>query len=499
MNQKRNHLYEQKIPLWTVKSLLHALGMQDTISFHLVRPITGVSIDTRTLRPGNLFAAFHGVHCDGHALLDQAFSQHASGALVTQPMHDHRTLYVPDMRKALRDIGHAARKRYTGSVLALTGSTGKTTIKEGLKHVLCRQTNCFASANSFNNDLGLSLSLSNLPADVSCGVFELGMNQPGEIQSLVYRVQPHVAMITNVSYQHGVNFNHLDDIAQEKADIFRSPAIHTAILCHDCSYFPMIMDQITKQKIKKCITFGFHNKATVRIVSYDQNHDDAGIARVHARVKDKDLYYTIPFLGAHWVINSAGILAGVLALGKCVIQASQDLASFMPLAGRGQQYSIGGIHIIDDSYNAAPAAMVKALDYFAHRHFPGRKHVLLGEMRELGVHTNSAHQGLVPLIDKACDHAWLCGNGFHSITAQMTSTYDHEQKIQLLIPRLLKALHPGDALLVKGARSTETFAAIYALYKMYGHDDQVLSYPLLPYLSPSVRTWIDAYVKKTLD
>ena len=485
-----NKEYSQS--LWMSQDLLRALGLDCRTVFTPSVPITGISIDTRTLMPGDLFIAFRGRYRDGHALLDQAFARGASGAIVDQPTKDPRVLYVDDTRKALWCLGHAARKRYQGSVFAVTGSTGKTTIKEGLRHVLCQQSACFASKGSFNNDLGVSVSLSSIPVHVDYGLFELGMNRSGEILDLVRKVQPKVVMVNNVSYQHSENFDHLDAIASAKSEIFSAPSVHTAVLCHDCPYFSFLHKKATACGIRTFVTFGQHPQATVRILSVDTI--DQGMARIHACIAGKELLYTVPFLGDQWITNSAGILASIFALGGGVTRASQHLVSFRPPAGRGRQLSIGGITIVDNSYNAAPAAMEKALHSFSSHSFQGKKHILLGEMRELGMQEKEMHKALIPLIHQSCDHAWLCGSAFQPVAQHVDKPCHYAVSVRALIMPLLKKLRAGDALLVKGARGTETFAVIYALYKMYESAESAESYPLLSYLSPDTRAWIDKLV-----
>jgi UDP-N-acetylmuramoyl-tripeptide--D-alanyl-D-alanine ligase len=482
-------------PLWKHQELFSVLDLEYPTSFAPVGPVIGISMDTRTLKAGDLFVALRGKYCDGHDLLDQAFACGAVGAIVDRKMHDDaRTVCVPDARKTLWDLGYAARQRYSGCLLAVTGSTGKTTIKEGLRHVLCQQQSCFASRGSFNNDLGVSVSLSNLPADAHWGVFELGMNRPKEIQDLVHKVRPHIAMVNNISYQHSENFRNLDAIAQAKAEIFSAPSVHTAILWRDCPYFSFMQDEAKSCGIRTIITFGKHIRSTVRILSVQPIANN--MVKVHACLQGRELLYTLPDLGDYWIMNSAGVLAGVLAMKGCVVQASRDLVSFTAPPGRGQQLTVAGITIVDDSYNAAPAAVEKALRCFARRSPSGKKHVLLGEMRELGIQEKAMHEALVPLINQSCDDAWLCGAAFQSIVDRVHVPCHYAVSVRDLMMPLLKTLRPGDALLVKGARGTETFAIVYALYKMYGDIEGAMSYPLLSYLTPDMRNWIDERVER---
>ena len=236
-------------PLWTgpeVKALTGACGLTEWSA-------SGVSIDTRTLTPGDIFVAIQGPRFDGHQFAREALAKGASAVLSHQDLADPRVMRVDDTLQALRQLAQGARVRFQGKILALTGSVGKTTVKEGLKAALPR---AYASYGSFNNDLGVALSLARMPMDAPYGVFELGMNHGGEIRSLVQRVQPHVAMITNVSYQHGAHFASLEEIVRAKAEILGAVEDKTGVLFSDGPHFADLKSLGQEQGLTQWVTFG---------------------------------------------------------------------------------------------------------------------------------------------------------------------------------------------------------------------------------------------------
>lgn len=533
---------------------------------------SGVSIDTRTLNPGDLFIALRGPHFDGHHFLEAALNKGAAASLVQdatllEAYPHHPMLVVPDTFEALRQLGRAARRRFQGRILALTGSVGKTTVKDGLKYVLSQQSPTYASWQSLNNHLGVPLSLSRLPEDARYAIFEVGMNHAGEIAELVPLIAPHAALITQVSYQHGQFFDTLEDIVRAKAEIFsapaptdhptlrepsfsykdcplseKAPALQISLTSRDPSFLqkstpeeegifmasspftPMSLSTessalpevsalaktsfashilasttsspllethpIKKQRanflgilprdsihyralreggegVTQWITFGSHPEATLCLVA--QKPEGMG-RRVDILVDKQPLSYHWPLGGDHTLDNSLAILAGAYALGADMSQVMRDIQNLRPSPGRGNLRILGGIHIIDDSYNAAPASMTAALKTFAQQSWPQKRYIVLGEMRELGAQSHECHENLIPLLQK-CEVAgiWLCGAAFLPFLPHIPLLKGYAPDITTLIPSILETLKEGDGLLLKGAHSTRTFAVLEALESKFPH------------------------------
>lgn len=469
-----------KNPLWIgdeVSSIVQGQGSTSWVA-------SGVSIDTRSLKSGDLFIALDGPRFKGSHFIPEALSKGAC-AVITDHDFDPSTisgniLHVQNTLEALTALGRRGRQRFQGQVFAVTGTVGKTTVKEGLFHALSPLDSTFASLGSFNNHIGVPLSLCQLPPDISYGIFELGMNHAGEIATLVNMVSPHVSMITNVSYHHGVNFPSLDHIVQAKAEIFTSiEHLRAGILNKDSPHYQRIRD--LSPHVPRWITFGSCETATVRLIATEPQGD---FLRVTVSVEGTALSYTLPNGGPHWVINSLAILTASYALGTDVKRVCQNFATFLPPAGRGRRYTIGDISVIDDSYNAAYEAVVAALNTFSQdTTSKGRKFVFLGEMSELGDQTEYYHQALYdPLMSLNPEGIWLCGPSFESLALKLPNIKGYALTCQELIPHVLTTLCPGDALLVKGSRGIKTFAVIDALYRHYGMTEEALNYPLRRYL-----------------
>jgi UDP-N-acetylmuramoyl-tripeptide--D-alanyl-D-alanine ligase len=463
--------------MWREQEVSEALDLKDLPVF----TATGVSIDTRTLNPGDLFVAIQGERCDGHDFIEQALKKGAVAALVHKPACPGRVIMVPDTFKALEKLALAARKRFAGKILALTGSVGKTTIKEGLSHSLSSQKSTFASQGSFNNALGLALSLARLPREKEYGVFELGMNHAGEIESLVSLLSPHVTMVTNVSYQHGENFSDVHEIVRAKGEIFSSCLSGVGIIGRDLPHYEALKALGERQCIRKWITFGSHQESHVRLVKSQPL--DSNAIEVTLEYDQKRYTYTLPHIGDHWVMNSLALIAGCVSMSADIEIALQGLAGFQPVAGRGQVLEIKGITVIDESYNAAPEAMMAALRSFAQRACPGKKHVVLGEMRELGAQQDFYHDALYePLMSVGAQSVWLCGSAMKKLSLRLPHLKKHEETIDQLIPYIVSDLSQGDMVLIKGARGTKTFKVVDALYRHHGEVEKAESYPLKPYL-----------------
>ena len=393
------------MPLWTASEALAATGGQCTVPWDA----HGVSIDTRTLKVGDLFVALSAQR-DGHEFVLQALKAGAAAALVAHRpdgvADDAPLLIVPDVLEALIDLGRAARARTQAKVIAVTGSVGKTSTKEMLKTVLEFQGRTHASVASYNNHWGVPLTLARMPADSQYAIFEIGMNHPGEIAPLSQMVQPHVAMITTIAPAHMEAFESIEGIAQEKSDIITGLVPGGAvILPADVG----TIDILVQPALARGVTIvGFGEIADAFRLTALEVHGDVTV--VQARVRGNPVALRLNTVGRHFAVNAMGVLAAVEAMAGDPGRAAVDLFRWQPPAGRGLRETIildaansqAYIELIDDAYNANPTSVAAALDVLASvvsrkGNQDGRcrrKIIILGDMLELGADEIQLHVAL---------------------------------------------------------------------------------------------------------
>ena len=299
--------------LWTAAEAARATGGRHNRDW----VASGVSIDSRTVNPGDLFVALKGPRFDGHDFLRDALNKGAAAVMIHRPTRDlpedAPVLRVADTLAGLESLARAARRRSKARFVGITGSVGKTGTKEALKACLKVQAKTLASEGSLNNHWGVPLSLARMPRDADYGIFEMGMNHPGEIRALTQLVQPNVAVITNVEAAHVAYFDSVTQIADAKAEIFEGlqPG-GSAVLNRDNPFFPHLADCAMSLGVDQLISFGRHPEADIRVVDF-QLGPASTMAR--AMIKGSVLDFSIGMAGVHWVINSLAVLAATLAVG----------------------------------------------------------------------------------------------------------------------------------------------------------------------------------------
>jgi UDP-N-acetylmuramoyl-tripeptide--D-alanyl-D-alanine ligase len=425
---------------------------------------TGVSIDTRSLAPGDLFIALHGPNHDGHDFVAAAFNQGAAAAMVDREVPQLPTssplLQVTDTLAGLAALGAAGRNRARARIVAVTGSVGKTGTKEALRLALAGSGPTYASAGGLNNHWGAPLSLARLLPEASYGVFELGMNHPGEIAALTRLVRPHVAVITTVEPAHIGFFPSVEAIADAKAEIFLGlePG-GIAVLNRDNAHYARLAAVARHAGAAEILGFGAHREADARLI--DCVLDSRG-STVEAAVCDRVVRFRVPVPGRHWVMNALAVLAAAQAAGAAVEGAAAALAQLEALPGRGRRHELtwrgGTLTVIDESYNASPAAMRAALGVLAAAE-PGaraRRVAVLGDMLELGDESERLHRELAePLSAAKIDRVFLIGEAM----AALDEVLPEEKRGGLwrmpeeAMPALSRFLEPGDVVTVKGSRS----------------------------------------------
>ncbi len=451
--------------LWETQVLIDA--MQARPMGDLPQGVTGISIDTRTLRQGEAFFAIKGERFDGHDFLSTAqrggagiavVAEHKLPALgrVQMPM-----LVVDDVLKALSRLAEAARARSKAKIVAVTGSVGKTTTKEALRHGLAAVGSVHASAASFNNHWGVPLSLALLPAETSYAVFEIGMNHPGEIRPLVGLVRPHVAIITLIAPAHLGHFRDLDEIAEAKAEIFEGVVPGgSAILKADDEKCGLLADYARKAGVADIATFGEGAGADFRLIAYEATHEGA---KIDAEIAGEPLRFSLATPGRHMAQNVLAVLGASHRISADIDKVASALAGWRAVKGRGARHQLalaggGSVTLIDDSYNANPASMRAALDVLA-RAEPGqgaRRIAVLGDMLELGATSGELHAGLKERVLAAkVDMVFLAGEEMKALDEALAGSVGcrwHEDNDALLAD-LEGTMDKGDVVLVKASKS----------------------------------------------
>ena len=466
--------------LWTATELRKATGGRlvggDNWS------VTGVSIDSRTLEPGDLFVALKGPNSDGHDYVAAARESGAAGVLVEQATDDGLpALVVENSSEALAALGLTARARSDARIIAVTGSVGKTSTKEALRFALGRGKPTHASARSYNNDIGVPLSLARMPEHSAFGVFEIGMNHAGEITPLSRMVRPHVVIITAIEEVHIEFFDSIEDIADAKAEIFAGlEEGGTAILNRDNPMFGRLEAAARKAGIAHIVTFGFSDEADVYPLRTKILDD---MSCVTAQVRDQAITYKVGAPGRHWVMNSLAILAAVQAVGGDLGLAGLALAEMAPVQGRGQRHPValgpGSVFwVIDESYNANPASMRAALETLGNvsvdnngrrghgRAYMGRRIAILGDMKELGDAGPRMHGDLAgPIEENGIDLVVTVGDLMEHLAKRLPGHMHlgHAGRAREIMDIIRPAIEPNDVIMVKGSQSMGMAKIVEAL------------------------------------
>jgi UDP-N-acetylmuramoyl-tripeptide--D-alanyl-D-alanine ligase len=449
---------------------------------------TGVSIDTRTLEPGDLFVALKGPTFDGHEFVGEALAKGAAAVMVSDVPTNVTTsapmVVVDDTLRGLEALARMARARSRGQIIGVTGSVGKTSVKEALKSVLSAQEPTVANEGSLNNHWGLPLSLARMPDFASFGVFEMGMNHPGEIEPLSRLARPHVAVVTSVEAVHKAFFDSIEQIADAKAEIFAGVENDgIAVLNRDNPQFARLAKAAGARGIHRIIGFGLHPEAGVRLLSFDPG---AGGSRVRASIAGETVKIELNVPGVHWVTNSLCVLAVVAAVGADVNAAVAALAKVVVPKGRGQRSRItvadGEFELIDDSYNASPVSMVASFDVLGRSEpgFGGRRIAVLGDMLELGDDAPKLHADLArPLLDRGINLVFTAGSAmahlFDSLPAEVRG--GHAVDSATLAPLVANAVRAGDVVSVKGSAGSRMGVIVDALRDLETNSDDRAAAP----------------------
>ncbi|MDR6264132.1 UDP-N-acetylmuramoyl-tripeptide--D-alanyl-D-alanine ligase [Roseobacter sp. N2S] len=460
--------------LWTSAAAAAATGGQNSCDW----VASGVSIDTRELRAGDLFVALKDIR-DGHDFVAQALASGAAAALVTHRPEgvaaDAPLLIVPDVLAALEALGQAARARTQAKVIGITGSVGKTGTKEMLRTALAGQGAVHAAVRSFNNHWGVPLTLARMPQDTDFAVIEIGMNHPGEIGPLSQMARLDVAVITTVAAVHMAAFDDVDQIAKAKAEIFEGLGPKgVAVLNADIPTLPLLR---RARKEGRTLLFGRAEQADIQLVA---SRTATTVTTVEARLNGQDILFKLGAAGDHLAMNALAVLGAVQAVGADVAQAMLALASWHAPSGRGQRFEVvlgetgEVIELIDESYNANPTSMAAALAVLAAaepvdtigRVSQGRRVAFLGDMLELGPQELALHADLSELPCVAdIDLIHTSGPLMAALHAALPDRKrgQHFDDAQAMAARVNRLLDSGDVAMVKGSLGSKVGQVVTAI------------------------------------
>ncbi len=485
-----NGVSKKAEPLWTAADAAAATGGFAVGDW----AATGVSIDTRSLAPGDLFVALTGDARDGHEFVAKALEAGAGAVMLSRIPAAVTVRYgkgdagypplliVPDTLEGLRGLAAAARARMKGKVIGVTGSVGKTGVKEMLRTALSAQGRTHAPDKSFNNHWGVPLTLARMPADTEFAAIEIGMNHPGEITPLTKLARPHTAIVTTVEPVHLEHFRDVAEIADAKAEIFTGlePG-GIAILNRDNAHFARL-EAAAQKAGAQVIGFGHDGLADAQIISVDLG-PAATVAK--ADIVGRRIVYRLSSPGGHLAMNALAVLTAIDAIGADIARAALALASWTAPEGRGSCWRVvlgpqgvdGEFDLRDESYNANPASMGAALEVLAAarpedgigRVVRGRRIAILGDMLELGPEEKDLHAGLAELpAMKSVDIVICSGPRMHALHRAL----QHEKRGGWFessgeaAHRARRVVDAGDVVTVKGSLGAKMAVVVDELKKL---------------------------------
>lgn len=451
--------------LWSAADMVEA--MEGRPLGHLPAGVTGISIDSRTLKEGEAFFAIKGDQFDGHDFATAAMAAGAGLLVVNEsrlpalgnlkvPM-----IVVDDVLEALVKLGIASRARTKAQIIAVTGSVGKTTTKEALRHVLSEVGKVHASAASFNNHWGVPLTLARMPEDTEYGIFEIGMNHHDEIRPLVKMVRPHIALITLIAPAHLGHFANLEEIAVAKAEIFEGivPGGY-ALLNRDDKRYRQLEKLAQKAGIEHIHSFGSNAQADYRLRDVKLRPDCSCMT---TKIGDEEAAVKVGIPGRHIVQNMLAVLGAAHLAGADLAKVVLQMSSLTAEDGRGARYELehpdgGSFTLIDESYNANPASMrasltlLQATPPVAPR---GRRIAVLGDMLELGRQSGKLHADLArPIVDAEVNVLFIGGREMSVLKDALPVEIhvEYRQSTSELLPLVVRAIRPGDVVMIKSSK-----------------------------------------------
>ncbi len=450
--------------IWEKIDILKATNGEDISNkFLQKKKVTGISIDTRSLKKGDLFIAIIGENFDGHDFINSAIKKGASGIIVSKKTiaRDFEGLYVDDTIKALQNLAVFSRKRFKGKVISITGSNGKTSTKNMMSEILGFYGKTHSTFQNNNNLLGLSLTLSRLEKNFDFCVLELGMNKKDELKTLSELALPDITMITNISSSHIANFNSEKEIAEEKCKIFSGLNVNGKIVLNEDDKWIDLLKEIGKKYTNYIYTYGKNPKSNLQIKEIYSK--DLG---TELRINNKKIF--LNFLPQHYALNLSGICLVLKLINLDYKNKIKELRNLKPSFGRGNVFKIindknNFVEIINDSYNANLSSMIASLKNIIKLKDKekNKKFVLvIGDMLELGKYAESSHRTLIPIIKTIKPRCLITvGNLSKIIYESLKKTiYCHSfENVKELKKNFFSLIKNDDIILIKGSNGTGLF------------------------------------------
>ncbi len=437
--------------LWSSKEIAAATGGRVTSGFQ----VSGLSIDTRSIQKGDLFVALKDVR-DGHDFISAAIEAGAGGVLCEAAPDNTPAVIADNSAKALEALGVYARNTRKALRIGVTGSVGKTSVKDALAVMLSAFGHTHKSIKSFNNHFGVPITLATIPADADFAILEMGMNHAGEMSNLSKLAKPQIAIINNVVGAHLAHFVNVEGIADAKAEMIDGmTAGGILILNGDNEYTPRIRMTAGAADLR-VLTFGHSETDDIYIAASETRADGGSLT---CRIGSAKIEVNLNVPGEHWFMNAAACLAVARAAELDLEKAAAALTDIVPAPGRGDMHALlidgKSITLIDESYNANPTSMRAAFSAAALG--PGRKLALLGDMYELGADELALHRGLAePLVESGFVRVFMAGECMRLLMGALPQPMraGWSSKPQTLLTKLKGELRDGDMVLIKGSNAS---------------------------------------------
>ncbi|MDY6838297.1 MAG: UDP-N-acetylmuramoyl-tripeptide--D-alanyl-D-alanine ligase [Thermodesulfobacteriota bacterium] len=447
--------------LWTISDVLAATGGQLVSGDHQT-PVAGISTDTRSIHQGELFIAISGERCDGHEFVKMAHEKGAIGAMVSEAYtaeassgldKDKCWIAVSDTVKALGDLAAFRRRQSEVSVVAITGTNGKTTTKEMTASVLGEAFSVLKTPGNFNNLIGLPLTLFGLHEDHDWAVLELAMNRPGEIARLAEICEPQIGVVTNIGAGHLQGVKDIDGVMEAKGELLHALGEDgTAVLNIDDQRVCRLAEEFKG----RVVSFGIHSSAEVWAVPISQSRSNCSF---DLGWYDESVRVSLEIPGRGAIYNALAAAAVGCRLGLSMEEVKKGLEGTAPMPGRMEVLMLpGGLSVINDTYNANPASMALSIDTLCSLRGNGRSIAVLGDMMELGDHAERAHRELGVLVARAGIARLYATGQFAGVLAEgaigagMEAEATFVGSREEIVETLMGNLGPGDWVLVKGSR-----------------------------------------------
>ena len=472
--------------LWTLQEIIEATnGVVSGNTKNIC--ISSVSIDTRTIEKGALFIALKGENFDAHNFIDQAFNKGADICIVSKEFvnnlssDDYCLVAVEDTEKALVNLGRYRRENSNAKFIGVTGSVGKTSVKEMLFEALSVHGSTYATKGNLNNHLGTPLSLSRIPKNTKFAVMEMGMSGAREIEFLSNLVQPDISIINNVEAVHLEHFDSIKGIADAKSEIFLGqPENSIAVLNKDNQFFDYLLSKAKANNIAEILAFGGDDQSEFCFLSYNNLNNEVTLEN---NIDNKIVKYKLGVSGRHQALNSCGVLAIIYALGLDIIKSAKALENYESQSGRGKIITVetdkAKIHIIDDCYNASPVSVKAAIENLLPIN-EGRVIAILGDMLELGKTSKELHAGLSKIIlNSKIDKVYTIGSEmnalYNALPDSKKASNKHYSNIEEAKEDIYKNINEDDTILVKGSNGMKMRILIDYLLEKNKTDNKILA------------------------